>query len=83
MRTNAQRMQKGLAPIGNDGKPVNIHHIDQTDAGPVIEMLATYHQQNYSSLHQNTGQTPSLINRSQFNSWRKSYWKFRSEVFIK
>ena len=74
-RTNTQRMEQGLAPIGTD---VNIHHIDQTDNGPVMEITATEHQQNYSKLHTNIGQAPSKINRSKFNKWRREYWKWRS-----
>ena len=77
-RTNTQRMEQGLAPIGTDGKSVNIHHIDQTDNRPVMEITATEHQQNYSKLHTNIGQAPSKINRSKFNKWRREYWKWRS-----
>ena len=77
-RTNTQRMEQGLAPIGTDGKSVNIHHIDQTDNGSVMEITATEHQQNYSKLHTNIGQAPSKINRSKFNKWRREYWKWRS-----
>ena len=77
-RTNIQRMGQGLAPIGTDGKSVNIHHIDQTNTSPVMEITATEHQQNYSKLHTNTGQLPSQINRSEFDNWRKSYWEWRS-----
>lgn len=77
-QTNIQRMQNGRAPIGYDGKPVNMHHIDQTNTGPVMEMSATNHQQNYSNLHQNTGQLPSQINRNEFNLWRNDYWRWRS-----
>lgn len=46
-------------PIGTDGKSVNIHHIDQTNNESVMEITATEHQQNYSNLHTNTGQSPS------------------------
>ncbi|MDR2022011.1 MAG: HNH/ENDO VII family nuclease [Hungatella sp.] len=73
-------MQQGLAPIGIDSKPVNIHHIDQTDTGPVMEITATEHQQNYGQLHSNIGQQPSQINRNAFNRWRKTYWKWRGDV---
>lgn len=76
-RTNLQRMEQGLAPIGTDGKSVNIHHIDQTDTGPVIEITATNHQQNYAELHINTGQSASQIDRDAFNKWRREYWKWR------
>lgn len=49
--------------------------------GPVKEMTPTYHQQNYNSLHSNAGQTPSQIDRKQFDNWRKDYWKIRSNDF--
>lgn len=78
-RTNIQRMEQGLAPIGKDGKSVNIHHIDQTNNGPVKEILASEHQHNYKALHKNTGQAPTKINRKEFNKWRRDYWKWRSK----
>ncbi|MCL2474554.1 MAG: HNH/ENDO VII family nuclease [Chloroflexi bacterium] len=80
-RTNIQRMQQKLAPIGTDGKPVNIHHINQTNNGPLTEMLASNHRQNFKILHQNTGQSPSLIDRNAFDTWRGSYWIWRSTFF--
>ena len=80
-RSNIERMSKGLAPIGSDGKSINLHHVDQSMTGPVKEMTSTYHQQNYNSLHSNTGQTPSQIDRKQFDNWRKDYWKIRSNDF--
>lgn len=67
-RTNVQRMEQGLAPIGRDGKSVNIHHIGQTNSGPVMEITATEHQKNYSNLHTNIGQEPSQIDRNAFSS---------------
>ena len=80
-RTNLQRMENGLAPIGADGKSVNIHHVDQTNTGPLIEMGASYHQSNYRDLHTNTGQSPSQIDRPAFNNWRGDYWRWRSTGF--
>jgi hypothetical protein len=80
-RTNVQRMQQGLAPKGYDGQSVNIHHIDQTNTGPVIEVLDSVHKQEYSSLHTNTGQSPSLIDRNAFNKWKKEYWEWRTGDF--
>jgi len=76
--TNTERMKQGLAPIGTDGKSVNIHHIDQTNTGSVKEITATQHQKNYKELHKNTGQNPSKIDRNAFNKWRKEYWKWRA-----
>ena len=80
-RTNTQRLQRKLSPIGYDGKKVIIHHIDQTDTGPVMEISTTAHQQGYSSLHTNTGQSPSLINRRAFDQWRGYYWQWRAKDF--
>lgn len=76
-------MKEGLAPIGYDGKPVNLHHMDQTDACDIAEVADSYHKSNYSTLHTNTGQSPSKINRKEFNNWRKSYWRYRSHDFDK
>ena len=54
--TNIERMESGRAPIGYDGKSVNLHHVDQTDTGGLIEISASEHQSRYSELHTNTGQ---------------------------
>lgn len=51
--------------------------MDKTNDGPVMEITATEHQQNYSKLHKNTGQSPSQIDRKAFNNWRNEYWKWR------
>jgi len=78
-RTNVQRMQNGLAPIGYDGRSVNIHHINQTNNSPLMEISTTTHRQ--AGLHQNTGQLPSRINRQEFNTWRGQYWRWRTGDF--
>ena len=80
-RTNVQRMQQGLAPVGYDGQSVNIHHINQTDTSPVMEILGSAHQQGYSDLHTNLGQSPSLIDRNAFNQWRAAYWQWQANDF--
>ena len=79
--TNIERMESGRAPIGYDGKSVNLHHVDQTDTGELIEISASEHQSRYSELHTNTGQAPSQINRNEFNSWKKQYWPDRANDF--
>lgn len=80
-RTNLQRMQKGLAPIGSDGKSLNLHHMLQTNSSPIAEMTQTFHKTNHSTIHINPNTIPSGINRSQFNSWRRSYWINRARDF--
>lgn len=76
--SNRERMASGLAPIGNDGYPVNLHHLDQTNNGSVVEMTQSIHRQNYFKIHTNTGEYPSLIDRPSFTAWRNSYWRWRS-----
>ena len=80
-RTNLQRMQKGLAPIGPDGKSLNLHHMTQTNSSGIAEMTQTFHKTNHSTIHINPNTIPSGINRSQFNSWRRSYWINRAKDF--
>lgn len=80
-RSNIERMSSGLAPIGYDGYSVEIHHMDQTDTGAVVEMQRTVHKSNYDKIHSNTGQYPSEINRPEFNKWRNLYWKWRSSLY--
>ena len=43
---NISRMKKGLAPIGNDGKSVELHHVvgKKNDIYNFVEMTATDHQ---------------------------------------
>ena len=79
--TNIERMATGRAPIGTDGKAVNLHHLTQTQNGGIAEVSGSMHQKYYSTLHINTGQLPSGIDRSAFNSWRESYWMNRSTGF--
>ena len=40
-RTNLARMAQGLAPVGSDGLPVNLHHMQQSATGTVMELSAT------------------------------------------
>jgi RHS repeat-associated protein len=74
---NQARMAKGLPPIGKDGKPVELHHSDQTQGGGTQEMTRTDHRAgaNYAANHTNTGQQKSKINRQQFAQQRRAHWK--------
>lgn len=78
-RTNSQRMQKGLAPLGPDSKPINLHHKNQKPGGAIEELMETLHQKNYGQLHKNTGALPSQIDRPQFKQWKTDYWRLRAE----
>ena len=80
--TNKQLMENGLAPFGPDGKKINLHHMLQTQSGPVAEVTQTFHQKNSSIIHINSGtQIPSGIDRVKFEKWKKEYWKSRALDF--
>ncbi|MCF7545800.1 hypothetical protein L4G47_26840, partial [Pseudomonas sp. P2647] len=42
--TNMELMKNGLAPYGPDGKKINLHHILQTQDGPIAEVTQNFHQ---------------------------------------
>lgn len=82
-RTNRQRMERGLAPIGPDGKSINLHHVTQTEPGPLAEITQSQHQQFTRQLHMpdqvSFRNDPSL--KSGFESYKRNYWKTRSQNF--
>jgi hypothetical protein len=80
-RSNLQRMQSGLAPIGPDGKPLNLHHTIQRPDGPLAEMTTTFHQQNARVIHINPNTLPSGIDRKAFDAYRRDYWINRANDF--
>ncbi|MCP3822005.1 polymorphic toxin-type HINT domain-containing protein [Streptomyces sp. A3M-1-3] len=81
-RSNLKRMQQGLAPMGPDGKPLNLHHMLQTQDGPIAEVTHSMHFGNYNQLHWKAGtKIPSGIDRDAFNAWKSQYWKDRAAGF--
>ncbi|MCX2734250.1 DUF6531 domain-containing protein [Saccharopolyspora sp. NFXS83] len=89
-RTNLKRMTQGLAPMGPDDKPVNIHHVLQTHDGPLAEVTQSMHlaqgdykgSGSYNTLHWKSGtDIPSGIDRPAFEAWKKDYWKERAKGF--
>lgn len=77
--TNLRRMQAGRAPWGTDGKRVEIHHLNQSDEGPVVEILSSLHNAHSKTIHINNSTIPSGIERSGFDAWRRSYWMQRAK----
>ncbi|QOV35926.1 RHS repeat-associated core domain-containing protein [Streptomyces ferrugineus] len=81
-RSNLKRMKQGLAPMGPDDKPMNLHHMLQTQKGPVAEVTHSMHFGNYNQLHWKAGtKIPSGIDRGAFNEWKTQYWKDRAAGF--
>lgn len=80
-RTNLERMQQGVAPIGPDGNSVNLHHLTQRADGGIAEVTQTMHQQNSATLHINPNSVPSGIDRAEFERWKRAYWRSRANDF--
>ncbi|MFF4355372.1 HNH/ENDO VII family nuclease [Streptomyces sp. NPDC001604] len=88
-RTNLKRMQQGLAPMGpgrtasgGADKPLNLHHMLQTQDGPIAEVTDAMHFDNYGKLHWKSGtKIPSGIDRPEFEKWKKAYWQNRAKDF--
>ena len=80
-RTNLQRMEQGLAPLGPDGKSMNLHHMLQTNDSPIAEVTATFHQTNSKVIHINPNTIPSGIDRKGFDIFRNDYWINRANDF--
>ena len=79
-RTNIQRMEQGKAPLGRDGQPIELHHMIQSEKiGGIVEVSGSVHRKNHRVLHINTSNIPSGINRANFSTLRKAYWKRRAE----
>ena len=79
--TSLELMKRGNAPIGPDGKPVNLHHMTQMDDSALAEVSTSFHQKNSKVLHINPNSIPSGINRSDFNKWKTEYWMTRAKDF--
>lgn len=78
-RTNKQRMEDGLAPIGIDNKSIELHHLKQKENGVILELTSDEHNANSKVLHRY--ETETQINRGEFIKWKKKYWKDRAKEF--
>ncbi len=85
-RTNLERMQRGLAPIGNDGNPIQLHHIIQKEVGPLVEVREMTHEEYSRILHGLIGKNMSFRNDPvldrQYNKFRRNYWKWRASKYL-
>ncbi|MDS1514488.1 contact-dependent inhibition toxin CdiA [Escherichia coli] len=79
--TNIERMASGRAPIGVDGKSVNLHHMTQNQNGPIAEVTQSFHQENSAVIHINPNTIPSGINRPVFDKWKEQYWRQRAASY--
>ena len=79
--TNMERMAAGRAPIGLDGRSVELHHLIQTDNSALAEMTSTFHRGNSRIININPPSFGSGITRPTFNAFRSRYWANRALDF--
>jgi len=75
-KKNLNLLKKGKAPIGKDGKRIELHHLKQKNNGLLIETSHTFHKKYHKELHPNK---KSEINRASFNKFRKKYYEYLSK----
>ena len=84
--TNLQRMLRGNAPIGRDGRPLELHHILQKEVGPMVEIHEVTHKEYKRILHGLKGSGDSFRNDkdldSQYRNFKRAYWKWRAEQYM-
>ncbi|MFI6200524.1 RICIN domain-containing protein [Streptomyces phaeochromogenes] len=85
-RSNLERMREGQAPLGPgrraDDEALNLHHMLQTQEGPIAEVTAAFHSSNSRVLHWKSGtKIPTGIDRNEFRKWSQRYWKNRAKDF--
>lgn len=78
-RTNLERMEKGLAPLDDDGRPYNLHHIGQKVDSPLAELKDNIHKQNDSILHDKSITTEVHGGDINWDGERANHWKKRAK----
>ena len=81
-RTNATRMDKGLAPLDSNGESYNLHHIGQKSDSPLAELPNRVHKENDAVLHDKNIRTEVHGADSTWDSERADYWKQRGEISV-
>ena len=83
--TNLQLMENGYAPIGPDGRQINLHHVLGKEPGPMVELPATTHKKYHKQLHGLIEDGNSFRNdpklQYQYEKFRKNYWMSRAQDF--
>ena len=74
-------MRAGNAPIGIDGKHINLHHVLGQEPGPMVELLDSTHQKYKKPLHGLIEDGRSFRNNpnleKSYSKFKRDYWKER------
>jgi uncharacterized protein RhaS with RHS repeats len=81
--TNLDLMKAGNAPIGVDGKPINLHHVLGQEPGAMVEIKQSTHQRYHKQLHGLIENGRSFRNNpdlaKSYKNFRTNYWKERAK----
>ena len=84
--SNLDLMRGGKAPIGPDGRAMNLHHIIGDEPGPMVELEGSVHSRYQGPLHGiiEDGQSfrKVLGLEDAYDQFRGRYWKWRASQFI-
>ncbi|MBR9958221.1 RHS domain-containing protein, partial [Cronobacter sakazakii] len=84
--TNLDLMKNGYAPIGPDGKQINLHHVLGQEPGPMVELVSSTHKKYHKALHGLIEDGNSFRHNGglayQYDKFRSDYWKLRSLDFM-
>jgi hypothetical protein len=81
-QTNLDLMKQGKAPIGSDGRPINLHHVIGEEPGPMIEIESSLHEKFTGPLHAiiEDGRSfrQNAASERAYEAFRARYWKWRA-----
>lgn len=80
-RTNQERIKRGLAPLDQDGNPIELHHIGQHSDSALAELTFKEHRSggNDTILHDKKKETETHGEGNNWDNERQNYWKDRYE----
>ena len=80
--TNKKRAAQGKSPYWSDGSKVELHHLNQKEPGPIVELPESFHKKHTKRLHPLRKKGDSFRNDSDlkkaFDNFRRPYWKGRA-----
>ena len=79
-RTNRERVERGLSPLDENGKPIELHHIGQHADSPLAELTFEEHRCNGNDtiLHNKGVETEVHGEGSTWHQERADHWKDRA-----
>ncbi len=77
-QTNLERAEQGLAPLDQEGRPYELHHVQQQSEGMLAELTRDEHRAaGIDRVLHDPGKT-SEIDRAEFDKTRADHWRARA-----